>query len=190
MKNLSKMISIRFALAIAAGWAVSTVSSPAQSASATISGVAAGPVFDYTITLLNTGSGNLNDFWYGWTTSGNNLPSNPTSALNSLGWDNDLSGNSIEWINSSGSALTPGHSATFTFVSTSTPSAITTSPSGESVAYVNGITFTQDNPGDSTPVFSPILVPAPEPASLGLLLAGLFVLASSIRIRSLAGLRK
>ena len=190
MKNLKKLISIRFALAIAAGLAVSTVSSHAQSATATISGVAAGGGFNYTITLLNTGAFNLNDFWYGWTASGNNLPSSPTSPLNSLGWDNHLSGNSITWINSSGTALTPGHSATFTFASTATPTAITTPPSGGSVVYVGGITFTEDNPGDSSPEFSPVLVAAPEPSSLGLLMAGLFVLAGSMRIRALAALRK
>lgn len=183
MKNVSQLLSIRLALAVAASLAASPTSSHAQGASATISDVAGSGVFDYTITLLNTGSDNLNSFWYGWTTSGNNLPigHNPTSAGNTLGWANTLDGNSIMWINSSGTALAPGQSGTFTFVSTATPSAITTSPSGDSVAYVNGITFTQNNPGDSTPVFSPTLVSAPEPSSVSLLVAGLFGLAGLSR---------
>ena len=126
-----------------------------------ISGVADGNSFDYTISLTNTSTVALNSFWYGWTTSGNNLPSNPTNAANSLGWGNTLDGNSIMWVNSSGTALAPGASATFTFVSTATPSAITTSPSGESVAYVNGIDFSQDAAGDSTAVFSPALLSSP-----------------------------
>jgi hypothetical protein len=186
MKNLSKLPSIRVALAVAAGLAAATVSSQAQGAMATISGVPAGSVYDYTITLLNTGSDNLNSFWYGWITFQNDLPSDPTSAGNSLGWANDLDGNSIQWVNSTGSALAPGHSGTFTFVSTSTPAQITTTPdgaavSGESVAYVNGITFTENNPGDSTPVFSPTLVAAPEPSSVSLLVAGLAGLAGLAR---------
>jgi hypothetical protein len=155
---ISRMSSIGLSLAVAAGLAAATVTCHAQSATATISGVAAGNSYDYTITLLNTGSRPLNSFWYAWTTSGDNLPSDPSSAANSLGWANDLSGNSIMWINSSGTALAPGASATFTFVSSSSPSAITKSPSGESVAYVGGIDFSQGVAGDSTGVFSPTLV--------------------------------
>jgi len=190
MNNLLKMIVIRLAvaIAIAAALAVPTVSSHAQSVSATISDVPAGGNFDYTITLQNTGSLSLNSFWYGWTQSGNNLPSDPSSAANSLGWANDLDGNSIMWINSSGTALAHGQSGTFTFVSSSSPSAITTLPSGESVAYVGGIDFSQGMAGDSTSAFAPTLVAAPEPSSLGLLAIGLFVMAGSFR--SLAALRK
>jgi hypothetical protein len=185
--NKPKFISIRLAIAVAAALGASAVSSRAQGAFATISDVAAGGgVFDYTITLTNPGSDtfNLNSFWYGWTTSGNNLPSNPSNAGNSLGWANILSANSIKWVNSSGTALAPGQSGTFTFDSTTTPSAITTLPSGKSVAYVNGITFTQNNPGDSTAVFSPTLVAAPEPSSVGLFFVGsLGLLAAGWRKR-------
>jgi hypothetical protein len=175
-----KLFSICLALAVAAGLAASTTSSQAQGAIATISGVQAGGVFDYTILLQNTGSTTLNSFWYGWTIGVFNLPATPTSPANSLGWGNTVSGNSIMWANSTGSALAPGQFGTFTFVSTSTPTQITTSPSGESVAYVNGITFSENLPGDSTPVFSPTLA-VPEPSSLGLLATGLFVLAGWFR---------
>ena len=149
--------------AIAAAFVIGPASIYGQSASASISGVAAGGgSFNYTITLTNTGSLSLNSFWYGWTTDGNNLPSDPSNAGNSVGWGNDLDGNSIMWINSSGTALGPGQSATFTFVSTTSPSAITVSPSGESVAYVGGIEINQGVSGHSTPVFSPSLVSMPS----------------------------
>lgn len=179
MNYSPRLITIRFtiALAVAAGLATFTASSHAQGATATISDVAAGGNFDYTITLQNTGTLSLNSFWYGWTTSGNNLPSFPTTPGNTLGWANNLSGNSIEWVNGSGTALAPGQSGTFTFVSTSSPTAITTPPSGESVAYVGGIDFSQGLAGHSTSVFSPTLVAAPEPSSLGLLTVGLLVIA-------------
>lgn len=194
MNNLPKLIPIRFALALAAGLAVSIVSSQAQSATATISGVAAGGgVFDYTITLQNTGTTSLDSFWYAWTLSGNNLSAAASNPGSSLGWiDTALEGNtSISWEGNSGNTLAVGQSATFTFDSTETPSAITTLPSGESVAYVNGTgpnTFEQNDPGVASPVFSPTLVAVPEPSSLGLLMAGLFVMAGSIR--SLAVSRK
>ncbi len=175
MNNKPKLISIRLAIAVVAGLASSTVSSHAQGATATISGVAAGGgLFDYTITLTNPNSDtfSLNDFWYGWIQFQNDLPSDPSNAANSLGWANDLDGNSIEWENNSGTALAPGQSATFTFVSADSPSAITTSPSGESVAYVNGIDFSENSAGHSTPIFSPTLVAAPEPSSVGLFIVG------------------
>jgi hypothetical protein len=182
MNKSSKLTPVRFIAALAVGLAASTASSHAQSTLATISAVpAAGDDVDYTILLTDTGSQSLNSFWYGWTTSGNNLPSDPSSAGNSLGWANDLDGNSIQWVNSTGTALGAGQTATFTFVSTSSLSAITSPPSGESVAYVGGIDFTEGQAGDSTPVFSPTIATVPEPSSVGLLAASLLVVAGSYR---------
>jgi hypothetical protein len=177
MKYPLNITSIHFAVAVVAGFAATTASGYAQGASATISGVAVSGGYDYTITLLNSGPDSLKSFWYGWTTDGNNLPSNPSNAGNSLGWANSLDGNSIQWGNNSSTALAPGLSGTFTFFSSSSPSAITTSPSGESVAYVGAIDFSQGSPGDSTPIFSPTLVSAPEPSASILLPIGLLVLA-------------
>jgi len=70
--------------------------------------------------------------------------------------------------------LNPGQSATFTFVSTEAPSGITTSPQGESVAYLSGIDFSQNVYCDSTPAFSPTYSPVPESSSPGLLAVGCF----------------
>jgi len=185
MNNQPKPTSIRFTLAVVAGLVASAVSSHAQSATATISGTPVSGGFNYTILLHNTGSDSLNSFWYGWTTIGNNLPSNPSVAGNSLGWANILDFNSIQWENSTGAPLSPGQTATFTFFSTSTPTAITTSPSGESVVYESGTgpqSFLQGVPGSASPVFSPTLVAAPEPSSLALLTIGsLGLLASGWR---------
>jgi len=183
--QLLKLTTNRFspAIAVIAALAASTVSSQAQSAVATIFGVAAGSDFDYTLTLVNTGTQSLNEFWYGWTGAGNNLPSDPISAANSLGWDNTIDHNSIQWINNYGTSLTPGSSATFTFVSTSPLSAITQPPAGGSVAYVCGIDFSQGVAGDSTAPFTPSIVTAPEPSSMGLLAAGSLLLAFGCEIR-------
>ena len=180
--------AICFALATAAGLATSTTSGYAQGAAATISEVSGGGgLFDYTITLQNTGSANLNSFWYGWTLSGNNLPSVPSSPANSLGWANIVSGNSIEWENTtSAPSLTPGNSATFTFASTSTLAAMTTAPAGESVAFTSDtIQFNQGVAGQSTPVFSPTVAPVPEPSVAVLGIASL-ILAGSFKWRSAA----
>ena len=176
--------SVRLAIALAVGLAVPAISAHAQSASATISYVAAGANYDYTLTLFNTGATDLSSFWYGWTDSGNNLPSDPSSAGNSLGWANDLDANSIMWEGSSSTTLAPGDSGKFTFVSSSSPTAITTPPSGESVAYVNGIDFSQGSPGDSTGAFSPTLV-VPEPSPVALVAAGLAIMAFAFQSRAM-----
>ncbi len=168
----TKFNSVCLVLPVITGLAMTAVSGHAQSASATISDVPVAGGYDYTILLDNTGTFNLQSFWYGWTASGNNLPSNPSTAGNSLGWANVLSGNSIMWGNSSDTPLAPGHTGSFTFFSSSTPSAITTAPSGESVAYVGSIDFSQGTPGDSTGIFSPTLVATPEPSSIALLAIG------------------
>jgi PEP-CTERM motif len=156
-------------LAGVAGFVLSAASTQAQSVSATISDTAAAGGFDYTITLKNTGALNISSWWYGWIQFENDLPSNPSNPGNSLGWANVLDANSIQWGGAGDTALTPGNSATFTFFSTSTPTAITTAPSGESVAYVGGIDFSQGTSGDSTGIFSPVLVASPEPSTVALL---------------------
>jgi hypothetical protein len=187
MKNVSKLLSIRVALAIAAALAASNISSHAQSATATISDVAAGGgVFDYTIILRNTGTTSLDAFWYAWTLGGNNLTAAASNPGSSLGWvDTALEGNtSISWEGNSGDALAQGQSATFTFDSTETPTAITASGSGNSVVYVSGTgpnTFGQNSPGSASPVFAPTLVAVPEPSSVSLLMTGLIALIVSLK---------
>jgi hypothetical protein len=172
------LTSIRFALALAAGLSASSALAVGTiTASATLSDVQNGTTYDYTLTLDNTGTIPIESFWYGWTTSGNNLPSDPTTPGNSLGWNNTLDANSIKFTGSSGDSLEPANFATFTFDSTSTPAQITAGISGESVAYAGAIDFTENTPGDSSPVFAPVEVP--EPSTLGLFVAGLLGLSSA-----------
>ena len=182
MTNQPKFKSIYLTLVAVAGFAASTASSQATvSASATISDTAVSGGFDYTITLLNTGTSSLESFWYGWIQFENDLPSDPSNAANSLGWVNTLDANSIMWGNGAGTALTTGSTATFTFFSTSTPTAITTAPSGESVAYTGAIDFSQAS-ATATGIITPVLVASPEPSSIALLgLGSLGLLAGGWR---------
>jgi hypothetical protein len=178
--------SLGMGFAVAAGMTATAISANAQTtaATATISDVAAGGgVFDYTITLQNTGTTVLDSFWYAWTLSGNNLSAAISNPASSLGWtDTALEGStSISWEDTAGGhTLAAGQSATFTFDSTETPTAITTSPAGESVAYLSATgpnTFGQDNPGGgASQVFSPTLVAAPEPSTWSLMGVGLLAL--------------
>jgi fermentation-respiration switch protein FrsA (DUF1100 family) len=180
MNKIRKLPFIRLILAAVGAAGSFVVTAEAQDASATISAVKAGSDFDYTVTLYNTsiynpaGATQLDSFWFGWTDTGDNLSAAPISAGNSLGWQNHLDGNSIQFIGNSSDALGAGQSATFTFVSPENPIAITTAPQGASVAYVNGIDFSQDVTGDSTPVFytSLVFAPVPESTSPALLAVG------------------
>jgi hypothetical protein len=184
MNRMTKLTSIRLALAVAGGLASSVISGQAQSASATISGVEVGANWDYTITVQNTGDAALEGFWYAWTDGGNNLSSAASNPGSSLGWtDTDMTGaTSISWQGGAGDALGIGDSATFTFVSAETPTEITTSPSGESVVYEGTIGFDEGTPGNSSPVFSPELVATPEPSPVALAAVGCFGLVLTKRI--------
>jgi hypothetical protein len=178
MKKMIKLTSIRFALAVAGGLAMSVVSTHAQSAMATISGTQAGSDWDYTITLENTSAPgtSLEGFWYGWIVGDFDLGAVPSNASNSLGWANTVDGDSIQFQGGAGDALGAGQSGTFSFESTENPTEITTSPQGESVAFTGTIGFNENEAGVSTPVFSPELVTTPEPSTFALLGAGGFVL--------------
>lgn len=174
--------SLTIPLAVAAGLITPAPCDHAQSASATISAVQNGAIWDYTITLDNTGSDALNSFWFGWTTSGNNLPSNPTSGGNSLSWLNKLDNNSIQYENTlGGSALASGDTATFTFVDATAPATLIAGASGESVAFTSDtIQFNEGDAGESTAVFTPVLT-VPEPSTLGFLATGLVTMVFKFR---------
>ena len=179
----SPLKSISIGLVTAFGLVTSAISGHAQNATATISNTGMdGSLFDYTITLHNTGSTVLDSFWYAWTLSGNNLSANISNPASALGWtDTALEGNtSISWEDSSGThTLAAGNATTFTFESSENPTQITAGNSGQSVAYVSGTgpnTFGQNSPGSASPVFSPTLVSAPEPSTLGLMAVGLLAL--------------
>ncbi len=186
MNKEPKFRSIRFAAIAAAGLFASAISGHSQGAVATFSDVPVTGGFDYTILLQNTGTTVLNSFWYGWTTGGNNLPSIPSGPTNSLGWGNSVVGNSIEWVNSTGTTLAPGNSGTFFFFSTSTPAQMTANGVGASVAYVNGIDFSENSPGHSTPVFTPSAVPEPSATALFIGSLGLLAGWGRLRIRKLS----
>jgi hypothetical protein len=91
-----------------------------------------------------------------------------------------LDANSIQYHNTTGTALAPGQSATFTFVDASSPTAITSGISGESVAYTGTIDASQSSPGDSTGIITPVLI-VPEPSTWGLLATGLAVAGFKFR---------
>lgn len=93
----------------------------AESASAQLtllstSGTAGNPVYNYDVTVTNTGTTSLGTFWMGWMPGQDFLPSTPGAVSSPSGWTstltgsgNNLDGTAIEWVASS-NPIAPGQS--------------------------------------------------------------------------------
>ncbi|HVU07280.1 MAG TPA: PEP-CTERM sorting domain-containing protein [Verrucomicrobiae bacterium] len=162
----------------AVGLVVSAASGQSQttSASATISGVQSGANWDYTITLTDTGTTQIGNFWYAWTPDVSPFFYLPSSELSNIsgqnGWTGTGVGNSIQFVdNSSANALNPGDFIQLFYTASFSPTDLAnTANSGLSVAYSGSGTFVEN--GASTGDFSVQIVPAPEPSSVALLSLG------------------
>ena len=185
MTNINaKTLSSRFVLTVAAGLAAGSLQAQGTiSATATITETGtSGSEFEYSLYLDNTGGTPINAFWYGWIRGSFELPSNPTSISGPSGWSSSTSlADSVQFANSSGSAIAVGGSGTFTFDSTASPSALTSgmtggAPTGDSVVYSDPSfmsSFDQSDPPNASSPFVPTLQTVPEPSTIGLLVTGL-----------------
>jgi hypothetical protein len=181
-----KLIPINL-LAVAAALAASTLSSQAQDVNATTSltsVMGAGGVFDYTLTLNNTGPEAIESFWLGWVPGSFNVAS-PSSAGNNLGWSSSLDGSSIQYGGTAGTALAAGHSGTFTFDSTTTPAEFMaqTGEAGDSTAYgvndPNQLDLSLSGEAANTETFG--LTVVPEPSTFAMLALGSLVFWGVLR---------
>jgi len=162
------LISNYFSLAVAAGLALTAISTQAQDVAVTgsLTYVAAGGgVFDYTLTLHNTGSEAVEGLWLGWALSSSPVFDivSPTAAANNLGWAVLVDGNSVKYGGSSSeTTIASGGSGTFTFDSTSTPAQFMSGAAGQSVAYgVNATQFAIEDNSLHSVEFSPTVVLVP-----------------------------
>jgi len=167
------LISNLFSLAVATGLALSAVSTHAQdvAVTGTLTYVAAGVgVFDYTLTLHNTGSEAVESLWLGWALSSTPVFNvlSPTAAGNNLGWANVVDGNSVRYGGSSSETTIPsGGSGIFTFASTSTPAQFMSGAAGQSVAYgVNATQFAIEDNSLHSVEFLPTVVLVPPTVSI------------------------
>jgi hypothetical protein len=145
---------------------------------------------DYTVTVVNNSgvSGpSFDSFWFGWTFSGDFLPSDPTAEAGPAGWSATVAPEngkfSIQFVG--GTAIAPGSAGIFTFTSADSPTVLTgtdTSPSGptaNSFAFTGGLF--------SSPDENFVVTEAPEPSSLGLLALGISFAILSWRRRFFRG---
>ncbi len=110
-------------------------------ASATISSLADGPNFDYTVQLANSRTSNsgIGTFWYSWVPAGEDfLATSPLSVTAPAGWTDTIThigpsdGYGIQFVASNSAYdVQPGSSLSFSFVSADSPASI----NGNSVDY-------------------------------------------------------
>ena len=143
-----------------------------------ITGPVGSPLYNYTLTLHNTGTTPIGTFWYAWIEDPelDFLPSFPTNISVPSGWYGLPSGGpghySIEWYNYFGNNVPAGGTQTFSFSTADSPSII----NGQSPLYPAYKTqtsviyegFPEASPGVQF-VVANLPVAVPEPASLTLL---------------------
>jgi hypothetical protein len=172
--TLSKLC---FTLLLAAGPACIAVGQT-ETASATLTGVQSGSLYDYTLTLDNTGPVPIGTFWYAWVPGAFFLPSTPASATAPTGWNADIFHSySIQYTaSSSADYLAPGSSLNFSFTSTDTPAALAGySPHDPSDLVGTSYIYSAGPLSDSGYEF--VVQSVPEPSALGWLAAGFLGLA-------------
>jgi hypothetical protein len=164
--------------------------SASEAASATITlqsitGTQATPVYNYAMTLNDTGTTNIGTFWFAWVPGQDFLDTPPTSASDPTNWShiftgsgNGSDGKAIQWVAASGDAITPGNSLSgFDFSTLDSPTKIDgMSASHPSTAVETSFVYIAGPETDPGFEFSVAPVTVPEPMSIGVLLGGMTLL--------------
>jgi hypothetical protein len=177
-------------LAAAASFAATAHAGILATATYTDSTVSPG-VYQYDLTLDNTGTTTIGTFWFSWIPGAGFLTATPTSIISPTGWS-DIPTNAnqaIQWTTTS-DLLAPGDSLSgFEFDSTETPTQMLGSFPGpgrgagdpETTAFVY-IAAPLADPGFQLTA-EPAVTPTPEPGTLLLTLSGLGLAAGSLKSR-------
>lgn len=179
------LFSVRLVIALIAGLAVSAVNSQAQTiyvfAQITDQPLGGG-VYNYTLTLDNTGTSPVETFWFAWNTYDYDfMTANPTSIVTPSGWSDTVTtyydyyygyDYGIEFSTST-TPLAGGASLQFSFDSTMTPMQM----AGNNPTFGNpvGTSYASTGPGFSGTEFGPFVAQVvPEPSPLALFAVGTF----------------
>lgn len=185
-----KTITSLIAAVVACAFAVGSASA-GTSATGSVSAVPDGPGnYLYTITLNNTGTTNIDTFWFAWLPDNydfltsvptpTNMPGNWTSYV-----ETGYYGSSIQFYDTAGSPILPGHSSSaFQFTSPDAPSVVAGDnpmfglPETYSYVYANQPAGPLEDPTGTSSVIFSMPVATPEPASLAMVgLVGVSLLA-------------
>jgi hypothetical protein len=147
-------------------------------------------VFQYDLTLTNTGTTTIGTFWFSWIPGAGFMGVTPTNVMSPAGWTAMItnSGASIQWTNPS--LLAMGDSATgFMFDSTMTPAEFLGTFPGPGLGMGDPITTAflyiaapLADPGAQITAMPAAVVGTPEPSTLSLaaIALGLLALAGGI----------
>jgi hypothetical protein len=148
-------------------------------------------VYDYSLTLNNTGTTTIGTFWFSWVPGAGFLSATPSSVVSPAGWTDTITsgGKAIRWTTVS-DLLNPDLSLSgFGFQSTETPDELMGNFPGPGTGTGDPVTTTYvyiaAPLGDPGFAFDSML--APEPSSWLLMLTGLGLAAISFRSRLLHG---
>ena len=176
-KTALRLSGVLFALTIP-----SLADGLSATATYTATPVAATPgLYDYSLTLNNTGTTTVGTFWFAWVPGGDFLKPAPTNATAPAGWTDNIfpnpatGGNSIRWVTST-DLLAAGQSLSgFSFDSTETPAQLLgTFPSGIGAGDAVTTAFVYEAAPFGDPGHQFVATAAtPEPGSLALLSTGL-----------------
>ena len=135
-------------------------------------------LYDYNLTLTNTGTTTIGTFWFGWVPGAGFLPTVATNVTSPAGWSDILTNTShaIQWTTTT-SLLQPGQTLTgFNFVTASSPAQLLANYTGTGAGTGDPITTS------FVYIAKPLADPGlqfvatqvtPEPGSLVLLATGL-----------------
>ena len=180
MKTMSKMTvsKLWFTLMAVLG-AAFVACAQDETGTATLTGTQSGSLYDYTLTLDNTGTVPIGTFWYAWIPGKFFLPSTPASATAPTGWTADIFKNySIQYTaNASADYLAGGSSLNFYFTSTDTPAALA-GYSPQDPSYLVGTSYLYSAGPLSDSGYEFVVQSVPEPSAVGWLAVGFLGLAT------------
>ena len=134
-------------------------------------------VYDYSMTLNNTGTTTIGTFWFAWVPGAGFLPDPATNVSSPAGWGDVLTntGHAIQWTSTT-SLLAPGASLSgFLFDSIDSPAQLLAKYTGTGAGAGDPITtsFVYIGAPLKDPGFQLAVAQTPEPGSLLLLATGL-----------------
>ncbi len=108
-----------------------SVSATAQLSLVSTTGTQAAPVYQYDISVANTGTTNVGTFWFAWVPGEDFLSSVPSTTASPTGWSNSLTGldnstdgTAIEWVATSHPIAAGCSLSGFSFTTTESPTTL------------------------------------------------------------------
>lgn len=158
------------------------------SASATYTDMQISPgLYQYNLTLDNTGTTTIGTFWFGWVPGAGFLSAIPTDLGNPSGWSSMTTngGDAIQWTTTTNLLAPDATLSGFSFESTETPAQLLLDFTGTGTGAGDPVTtsFVYISTPRGDPGFQLVATPTPEPESFVLMLSGMLGVPAAVRLR-------